>query len=84
MEAMRIKQRITREGIMIPFHTVQQFQGQRVEIIILPDTEGEPAPGVKPTPFTQALTAVFERYGDVTPYHHIDPVQWQKEIRNEW
>ncbi len=44
MEAMRIKQRITREGIMIPFHTVQQFQGQRVEIIILPDTEGEPAP----------------------------------------
>ena len=41
MEAIRIKQQISTQGITIPFDRVRQFQGTRVEIIILPDTEEE-------------------------------------------
>ena len=41
MEAIRIKQQISTQGIMIPFDRVRQFQGTRVEILILPDTTEE-------------------------------------------
>jgi len=39
MEAIRIKQQISTQGITIPFDRIRQFQGSRVEIIILPDPE---------------------------------------------
>jgi hypothetical protein len=84
MEAIRIKQQISTQDITIPFDRVRQFQGTRVEIIILPDTEDERFPTIRKSSLKQALKDVFEQYHDVKPYTRIDPVQWQKEIRNEW
>lgn len=84
MEAIRIKQQVSSQGIMIPFDRVRQFQGIRVEIIILPDTENEPSPRVKRPSLKKALKDLFEQYHDVKPYPSLDPLQWQKEIRNEW
>ncbi len=84
MEAIRIKQHISTQGITIPFDRVRQFQGTRVEILIFPDIEEEFSPTVQKSSLKQALKNVFEQYHDVKPYTYIDPVQWQKEIRNEW
>ncbi len=44
MEAIRITQQISTQGILIPFDRVRQFQGTRVEILIFPKTEEEPVP----------------------------------------
>jgi len=84
MQAVRIKQLVTQEGIMIPLDTVQRFQGKRVDIIILPDLEAEPSPRPGTLSLKAALAEVFEQYHDVNPYQQIDPVQWEREIRNAW
>lgn len=84
MYAVRMSEVVTPEGITIPFNRVQRFQGKRVEIIILPDREGEAPLQVKMPSLKDALAEVFAQYHDVTPYHDIDPAQWEREIRNEW
>lgn len=84
MYAVRISEVVTPEGISIPFNQVQRFQGKRVEIIILPDNEAEPLPRVQPTSPKHAFAEVFAEYHDVTPYQDIDPIQWERELRNEW
>lgn len=83
MQAVRITQIVTQEGIRIPFATVQRFQGKRVDIIILPDVESETSSN-HPRSFTSALADLFEQYQDIHPYKDIDPVQWEREVRNEW
>lgn len=84
MQAVRIKQIVTQEGISIPFNVVQRFQGKRVDIIILPDVDSELSSRADASPLKVALAEVFAQYHDVTPYQQIDPVQWEREIRNEW
>lgn len=84
MQAVRIKHTVTQEGIMIPFNTVQRFQGKRVEIIILPDAEMAPFPPAQTRTLKTALTELFAQYYDVEPYKNINPVQWERDIRHEW
>ncbi len=83
MHAVRIKRMVTQEGIMIPFNTLQQFQGKRVDIIILPDVESESSSSDAHSLRT-ALADLFEQYQDVEPYQQIEPLQWERAIRNEW
>jgi hypothetical protein len=30
------------------------------------------------------LLSLFREYKGVKPYENIDPLQWEREIRNEW
>lgn len=42
MNAIRIKQTVTPDGIIIPFNKVKAFKGERVEIIIISDADVQP------------------------------------------
>ncbi|GAK53956.1 hypothetical protein U14_05233 [Candidatus Moduliflexus flocculans] len=84
MQAVRITQIVMQEGIRIPVATVQRFQGKRVDIIILPNVESEPPSLNSSRHFTSALADLFEQYQDIRAYQGIDPVQWEREVRNEW
>ena len=71
MEAIRIKQQISTQGITIPFDRIRQFQGSRVEIIILPDTEEESAPKAYEGESLTGLFGIWKDYdvvGDVDSY----------------
>lgn len=71
MEAIRIKQQISTQGITIPFDRIRQFQGTRVEIIILPDTEEEPEPKKREDESPTGLFGIWKDYdvvGDVDSY----------------
>jgi hypothetical protein len=71
MEAIRITQQISTQGITIPFDRIRQFQGTRVEIIILPDPEEEPETTTRED---ESLTGLFgiwkddDTVGDVDSY----------------
>ena len=84
MQAVRITQVVTHDGITIPFKAVRRFQGKRVEILIFPESEEEQASRESASPLKTALDEVFAQYHDVRPYHQIDPLQWEREIRDEW
>jgi hypothetical protein len=71
MEAIRIKQQISTQGITIPFDRIRQFQGTRVEIIILPDTEEESAITAHEGESVTGLFGIWNDYdtvGDVDSY----------------
>ena len=71
MEAVRIKQQISSQGITIPFDRVRQFQGIRVEIIILPDTEEEHVTKTRDDDTCTGLFGIWKDYdvvGDVNSY----------------
>lgn len=71
MEAIRIKQQISTQGITIPFDRIRQFQGSRVEIIILPDTEEESEPKTHEVESPTELFGIWKDYdvvGDVDSY----------------
>jgi len=82
--AVKIKQTVTQEGLKIPLDAVQRFQGKQVEIIILPEVEDEAASIAKPRSLKKELTDLFAHYRDVEPYKNLDPLQWERDIRNEW
>ncbi len=71
MEAIRIKQQISTQGITIPFDRIRQFQGSRVEIIILPDTEEESETMTCEDESPTGLFGIWKDYdvvGDVDSY----------------
>lgn len=71
MEAIRIKQQISTQGITIPFDRIRQFQGSRVEIIILPDTEEGSALKTHEDGKSTGLFGIWKDYdviGDVDSY----------------
>jgi hypothetical protein len=72
MEAIRIKQQISTQGITIPFDRVRQFQGSHVEIIILPDPEYEESePKTHEGKIPTELFGIWKDYdvvGDVDSY----------------
>ena len=71
MEAIRIKQQISTQGIMIPFERVRQFQGTRVEILIFPDSEEESVPKTLVEGNRTGLFGIWNDYdavGDVDSY----------------
>ncbi|MBF0229913.1 MAG: hypothetical protein HQK63_10065 [Desulfamplus sp.] len=39
MNAIRIRQTVTPDGIIIPFNKVKEFKGEQVEIIIISDAD---------------------------------------------
>ncbi len=72
MEAIRIIQQISTHGITIPFDRIRQFQGTRVEIIILPDTteeesETQKLEGKNPTELF-GIWKDYDTVGDVDSY----------------
>ncbi|MBF0241766.1 MAG: hypothetical protein HQK64_04720 [Desulfamplus sp.] len=83
MNAIRIKQTVTPDGIIIPFNTVQQFKGKEVEIIIS-DTDMIISKVRKKNSLKQNLADVLEKYKEVKPFKNIDPLSWERKIRNEW
>jgi len=84
MESIRIKQTVTPEGINIPFNKVRKFKGEQVEIIISNIGEIKPAKITRPSSLTKNLKEILEQYKDVKPFKNIDPLEWEREIRNEW
>ena len=84
MHAVKITQVVTHDGITIPFKAVRRFQGKRVEILIFPESDEDQASRAGVSPLRAALDEVFAQYHDVRPYSRIDPLQWEKEIRDEW
>lgn len=71
MEAIRIKQHISTQGITIPFDRIRQFQGSCVEIIILADTEEESVPKTHDDEKSTGLFGIWKDYdviGDVDSY----------------
>ena len=30
------------------------------------------------------ILKIYKKYHDIIPFKNVDPVQWQKTIRNEW
>jgi hypothetical protein len=71
MEAIRITQEISTQGIIIPFERVRQFQGTRVEILIFPEAEDEPEPKMLDDENRTGLFGIWSDYdavGDVDSY----------------
>jgi|GEM_PF-4984243 co-chaperonin GroES (HSP10) len=84
MNAVRIKQTVTHEGIIIPLNKVRKFKGKQVEIIIISDSDTETSETAETKSLKKNLSIIFEKYNDVKPFKNIDPPDWEKEIRNEW
>lgn len=84
MNVIRIKQTVTNKGIIIPLNKIQSFKGKKVEIIILSDSNTENPEIRKTESLKKNLSDLFQEYNDLKPFKYIDPLQWEREIRNEW
>ncbi len=84
MESIRIKQTVTPEGINIPFNKISKFKGEQVEIIISNIDGSKPKKTIKGSSLKKNMKEILEKYKDVKPFKNIDPLDWEREIRNEW
>ena len=84
MESIRIKQTVTPEGISIPFNKVRKFKGEQVEIIISNINVSKAKKVTRGSSLKKNLKEILEKYKDIKPFKNIDPLDWEREIRNEW
>ncbi|OQX23805.1 MAG: hypothetical protein BWK80_24030, partial [Desulfobacteraceae bacterium IS3] len=75
MNAVRIKQTVTQEGIIIPLNKIMKFKGKKVEIIIMPDSDAEIPKMNKSKSLKKNLSDLFEEYKDVKAFKNTDPLK---------
>ncbi len=71
MNAVRIKQTVTLEGIIILLNKVRKFKGKQVEIIIISDSDTETSETAETKSLKKNLSIIFEKYNDVKPFKYI-------------
>jgi hypothetical protein len=59
-------------------HIPQEYVNKKIEII------GFPVNASTTPPMVTVSTDILEKSGGIMKNRKIDPIQWQKNIRNEW
>lgn len=84
MEPVKIRQTVTPEGIVIPASKISRFKGKQVEITISGIDIAESTGTTPKSSLKKSLKSVLEQYRDVKPFKDIEPLEWEREIRDEW
>lgn len=76
MNAIRLKQIVTKEGIFLPIKELSQFINKKVEIIILPDDDNSAEKDYMKFAgtFSKETTEEFENY--LSDCRKIDKSEW--------
>lgn len=64
--------------------SIDTLYGEEIEVIIRPVYKKKEY-NIQKTSILEEIKNIFEKYKNVVPFKEIeDPVQWQRQIRDEW